>query len=249
MLKAKLKLETGNQKSSMAVRRPFWKWHQSIPIKLYPYTRVMCYWRVELMLKVKLNLVSRDQNTQYGRQAPVFKMTSLKNSRILPIVTKKIHTKFVNKNVTANLSYALQTIPYPATKNTQYGCHAVTVKVTSLEITRLPSIHTHKLCAYVLLNLGGELQNKTKKIEFENQNNPIWPPGGYFLKVKSLKINRLLPITASNMHMKYETDRQREGQCECSISSTKFNGRWYNTVPCVVIIRKFLSINPLMVGI
>ena len=131
----------------MAVRRPFWKWHHSISINFYPYTRVMCYWRVGLMLKVKLNLVSWDQNTQYGRQAAAFNMISMKISRILPIVTRKIHTKFVNKNVTANLSYTLQTIPCPATKNTQYGCHAVIVKVTSLEITRPPSIHI----GYVLM--------------------------------------------------------------------------------------------------
>ena len=64
------------EKSNMAARRPFWNW------------------RLKLIFKAKVKLESGNQKIQYGRQAAILKVTTLKINRLLPMATINMHMKF-----------------------------------------------------------------------------------------------------------------------------------------------------------
>ena len=83
------------EKSNMTTRRPFWKWHCWKSIGFFPYTEGMCQWSLDLILfNAKLKLESGSWKIQYGRQAAILKVTSLKINRLLPIATNNMHMKF-----------------------------------------------------------------------------------------------------------------------------------------------------------
>ena len=82
------------EKSNMAARRPFWKWRCWKSIGSYPYTWVLCRWSLKLIFKAKVKLESGNQKIQYGRQAAILKVTSLKINRLLPMATINMHMKF-----------------------------------------------------------------------------------------------------------------------------------------------------------
>ena len=82
------------EKSNMAARRPFWKWRCWKSIGSYPYTKVLCRWSLKLIFKAKVKLESGNQKIQYGRQAAILKVTSLKINRLLPMATINMHMKF-----------------------------------------------------------------------------------------------------------------------------------------------------------
>ena len=81
--KANLSPET--EKSNMATRQPFRKWGhwKSIPGS-YSYTHVLGHWSFEFIFKAKLKLESGNQIIQYGCQAAILKVTSLKIKRSYP---------------------------------------------------------------------------------------------------------------------------------------------------------------------
>ena len=83
-----------NEKSNMAARRPFWKELCWKSIGSYPHTYVLCRWNLKFIFKAKVKLKSGNQKIQYGRQAAILKVTSLKINRILPMATIKMHMKF-----------------------------------------------------------------------------------------------------------------------------------------------------------
>ena len=78
----------------MVVRRPFWKWPCWKSIGPYPYTEVLCCWSLKLIFKAKVKLESGNQKIQYGRQAAILKVTSLKINRLLLMATINMHMKF-----------------------------------------------------------------------------------------------------------------------------------------------------------
>ena len=82
------------KKSNMATRRPFWKRRCWKSIGSYPYTWVLFPWSLKLIFKAKVKLESGNQKIQYGRQAAIFKLTSLKINRLLPMATINMHMKF-----------------------------------------------------------------------------------------------------------------------------------------------------------
>ena len=82
------------EKSNMAARRPFWKWHCWKSIGSFPYTQVMRHWSLDLIFKAKLKLESGNRKIQYGRQTDILKVTSLKIYRLLPRATNNMHLKF-----------------------------------------------------------------------------------------------------------------------------------------------------------
>ena len=82
------------EKSNIATRLPFWKWHCWKSIDVFPYTQVMCQWSLDSIFKAKLKLKSGNREIQYGRQAAILKVTSLKINRLLPIATDNTHMKF-----------------------------------------------------------------------------------------------------------------------------------------------------------
>ena len=47
-----------------------------------------------LIFKAKVKLESGNQKIQYGRQAAILKVTSLKINRLLPMATINMHMKF-----------------------------------------------------------------------------------------------------------------------------------------------------------
>ena len=121
IFKAKLKLESGNWKIQygrlvailkltylkinrlwpMATNNMHIKFEIEIP-KQTPVTpenyanhRVqMCQWSLDLIFKAKLKLESGNRKIQYGHQAAILKVTSLKINRLLPIAINKMHMKF-----------------------------------------------------------------------------------------------------------------------------------------------------------
>ena len=96
------------EKSNMAARRPFWKWRRWKSTASYPYTSILCRWSLELICKAKLKLESGNQKIQYGRQAAILKVTSLKINRLLPVGTNKHAYESWNLNSKAKLTYALE---------------------------------------------------------------------------------------------------------------------------------------------
>ena len=98
------------KKNNMVTRRPFWKWPRwkSIGFCLWPPST--CIWSLKLKFQSKLdlhpgnlvtyrvqkpkNLESENQKIQYGHQAAILKVTSLKINRLLPMTTINMHMKF-----------------------------------------------------------------------------------------------------------------------------------------------------------
>ena len=78
----------------MATRRLFWKWHIWKSIGFFPYTRVMCYWSLDLIFKAKQKLESGNRKIHDGGQAAILKVTSLKINRLLPMATNNMHMEF-----------------------------------------------------------------------------------------------------------------------------------------------------------
>ena len=83
-IQSQTKVSPETKKSNMATRRPFWKWHHWKSIGSYPYIQVSCH----------LSLESGNQKIQYGHQAAILKVTSLKINRLLPMATINMHMKF-----------------------------------------------------------------------------------------------------------------------------------------------------------
>ena len=78
----------------MVTRQPFWNWRRWKSIGSYPYTLVLCRWSLELIFKAKLKLESGNHKIQYGRQAVILNLTSLKINRLLPIYISIVPLNF-----------------------------------------------------------------------------------------------------------------------------------------------------------
>ena len=55
---------------------------------------MVCQWSLDLIFEAKLKLESGNWKIQYGCQAAILKVTSLKINRLLAIATNNMHTKF-----------------------------------------------------------------------------------------------------------------------------------------------------------
>ena len=93
-IQSQTKVSPETKKSNMAARWPFWNWRHWKSIGSYPYIQVLCYWSLELIFEAKLKLESGNQNIQYGHQAAILKVTSLKINRLLSMTTINMHMKF-----------------------------------------------------------------------------------------------------------------------------------------------------------
>ena len=58
------------------------------------HLKVLCYLILELIFKAKLKLESGNKKIQYGHQAAILQVTSLKINRLLPMITINMHMKF-----------------------------------------------------------------------------------------------------------------------------------------------------------
>ena len=131
----------------MAARRPFWKWHLWKSEGFFPYTQVMCYWSLESILIAKLKLKSGNWKIQYGWQAAILKVTSLKINQLWPMATNTMHMKF-EIEILKQTWFTLQKpckLQGPATKSIQYGCQVAILEVTLRKINRLLPIATNNM--------------------------------------------------------------------------------------------------------
>ena len=81
-------------KSNMATRQPFRKWDHWQSLGSYSYTQVLGHWSFEFIFKAKLKLEFGKKKIQYGCQAAILKLTSLKINRLLPIYLSTVPLKF-----------------------------------------------------------------------------------------------------------------------------------------------------------
>ena len=140
------------EKSNMATRQPFRKWGHWKSIGSYPYTWALCHWSLELIFKAKLKIETGNQNIQYGRQAAILKVTSLKINRLLPIYIK------VLCHLSLELIFGAKLKLESGNKKIQYGRLAAILKLTLLKIDRLLHINT----SIVPLKFGADIQGQTK---------------------------------------------------------------------------------------
>ena len=82
------------EKSNMATRGLFWKWHCWESIDSFPYTQVMSQWSWDLIFKAKVMLESGNRKIQYACLAAILNVTSLKIKRLQPIATNNMHVRF-----------------------------------------------------------------------------------------------------------------------------------------------------------
>ena len=96
-IQSQTKVSPETKKSNMTTRRPFWKWlrwKKKKSIGSYPYIQVLCHLSLELIFEAKLKLESGNQTIQYGCQAAILKLTSLKINRLLHIYISIVPLKF-----------------------------------------------------------------------------------------------------------------------------------------------------------
>ena len=93
-IQSQTKVSPETKKFNMAARRSFWKWRRWKSIGSYPYIQELCHLSLELIFKAKLKLESGNQKIQYGHQAAILEVTSLKINRLLPMTTINMHMKF-----------------------------------------------------------------------------------------------------------------------------------------------------------
>ena len=183
-LQSKLELRCQNhatyrvqkQKSNVATRQPFSKWVHWKSIGFYPYTQVLGHWSFEFIFKAKLKLESGNQKIQYGRQAAILKLTSLKINRLLPIYISIVPLKF-GVDIHSQTKVSLET------------------KISNMAAMRLFwKWHRWKSIGSCLWPPSTCIWNVKLKFEskldlccrnhaayrVQKPKNPIWPPGGHF---------------------------------------------------------------------
>ena len=156
------------EKSHMATRQPFRKWGHWKSIGSYSYTQVLGHWRFEFIFKAKLKLESGNQKIQYGCQAAILKLTSLKINRLLSIYISAVPLKF-------GVDILSQTKVRVRKPKIQYGRQAAILILMSLKINRLLLIYI----SIVPLKFGVDVHSQTK-VRVWKPKIPKWPPGGHF---------------------------------------------------------------------
>ena len=177
IFKAKLKLESGNQKIQYGCQAAILK---SSSLK------------INMLLPIYISIVPLKFGVDIHSQTKV-RVWKQKNSIWLPGshfesgITEKqqapaydhhLHAYEIwNWNYKAKLTYAPETMPPTESRNRkmQHGCQAAILKMTSLKINRLLPIYI----SIVPLKFGVDIQSQTK-VRFRKLKNPRWPPGGNF---------------------------------------------------------------------
>ena len=99
-IQSQSKVSPETKKSNMAARRPLWKWPhwKSIGFCLWPYIRDLMVSIVPLKFAVDIQSQSkvrdRKPKIQYGHQAAILKVISLKINKLLHMATIYMHMEF-----------------------------------------------------------------------------------------------------------------------------------------------------------
>ena len=154
------------EKSHMATRQPFRKCGHWKSIGFYSYTQALGHWNMEFVFKAKLKLESGNQKIQYGCQAAILKLTSLKINRLLLIST--VPLKF-------GVDFQDQTKVRVWNPKIQYGRQAAILKLMSLKINRLLPIYISIVSLKFWVDVHSQMKVRVWKPKI-----PKWPPGGHF---------------------------------------------------------------------
>ena len=148
----------------------------------------------------------RNRKKQYGRQAAILKMTSLKINRLLPIYISIVPLKF-------GVDIQSQTkvrVRKPKNPIWPPGGHFE----SDIAENQLASAHDHHQYAYEILNWISKanltyIPETMPPTESRNRKKQYGRQAA-ILKMTSLKINRLLPIYISIVPLKFGVDVQSQ---------------------------------------
>ena len=130
-------------------------------------------------------MLPTETKNPYGGQAAILQKTLMKIDRLLPVYIRIVLLKFgVDNQRQVNVKFGVdiqrQTNARVWRPKIQYGHQAAILKLTSLKFNRLRRTRTSN----VLLKFRHDIQSQLN-LEFRNQKNPIWPPGGDFKSDKT----------------------------------------------------------------
>ena len=182
IFKVKSKLESG-QKSDIAAKRPLRMWHcwKWIDFCLQRHAHENQNWNS----KSKFDLcsgnhtayrVSIPKKKQYGCQADILKVTSLKSVDFYPYTQVLCTWSF-------ELIFKTGLKLEPRNRTIQYSRQATILKVTKLKINwRLPmaTINMHMKFKNVIPKQTPNTLRKLCLLQNAEPKNLIWPPGGHF---------------------------------------------------------------------
>ena len=169
----------------MAARQPFWKWHHWKSIGSandhHQHVHEIWNWNSKANLTYALETMpptqSRNQKSQYGCQAAILKMTSLKINRLLPIYISIVPLKF-------GVDIDSQTkVSESGNQKIQYGCQAAILKVTSLKLNRLLPMTTINMRMKFEIEISKQtwlMLRKPCHLPSPETKIAKWLPGGHF---------------------------------------------------------------------
>ena len=231
----------GNQCASIAILEPPWVWICLHPAS--PVSDLLCLYNnfgdlrkaqesccssnqnrdILVVGKAKLKLESGNQKTQYGHQAAILKVTSLKINRLPPMTAINMHLKFeieIRKLTWLTLWKPCH-LQSPETEKSNMAPQAAILIMLLLKINRLLPIYI----SIVLLKFEVDIQSQSK-VRVRKPKNPIWPPGFCLWPPSTciwnlkLKFQSKLELCSGN-HVVY---RQTDGQ-------TDARTRWIQYTP------------------
>ena len=195
IFKAKLKLESGNQKIQYGCLAAILK------LTLLKINRLLHIYISIVLLKFGVDIQSQTKvspetkKIQYGHQAAILKVKSLKSMGSYPHIQVLCHSSL-------ELIFKAKLKLESGNQKIQYGCLVAILKLTLLKINRL----LHMYISIVLLQFGVDIQSQTKvksvktkqgKSEgFEScdwpivRKRPIWVKIGDVLYRVTLKFDR-----------------------------------------------------------
>ena len=198
--------ESRNWTNQYGCQAAIWKWCCWKSIGSNPYTQVLCSWSFKLILKAKLKLESGNQKIQYGRQAAIFKLTSLKINRLLPIYISIVPLKsgVDIQSQTKDIVWKPKNPIWPPNGHFE----------RDVAENQQASAYDHHQHAYEIWNWNSKAnltytpktmpptESRNRKIQYRRQ--------AAILKITSLIINRLLPIYISIVPLKSGVDIQSQ---------------------------------------
>ena len=156
------------EESNMATRQPFRKWGHWKSIGSLPiYISILpLKFGVDILSQTKVSPETKKSNMATRR--PFWKWHRWKSIGSYPYIQVLCH-------LSLELIFKAKLKLESGNKKIQYGCLAVTLKLTLLKINRV----LHIYISIVLLKFGVHIQSQTKVRDWKPKN-PIRPPGGHF---------------------------------------------------------------------
>ena len=168
IFKAKLKLESGNQKIQYGCLAAILK------LTLLKINKLLHIYISILLLKFGVDIQSQSKVSPETRKSnmaarqPFWKWPRWKSIGSYPYIQVLCHWSL-------ELIFKAKLKLESGNQKIQYGCQAAILKLTLLKINKL----LHIYISIVLLKFGVDIQSQSK-VRVWKPKNPIWPPGGHF---------------------------------------------------------------------